>query len=617
MSGSHLPGDEPITSRKRPRISGLYHRKRAVAACQPCRVRKTKCDNIKPSCGFCTRSAAQCTYADTASDHSSFDPASLAILERLGHVVSLLETRQSGSSPQDLSPGTQTQSSQTVVGPSPSDPIGDLDIEDDLLEETPNFPAAISNCESVLRWPIFQGMVPDIESFVCWPTNDQPASSLPSHRGSGRLGQGIQEDDFIPLSKRFLAYAHTKNPILDVAEYSCYVRDAAENGLQWNGPSCLVLVSCALGSMAMPFQSTNEAREPRSNSAPVMDNMKTSLAYFAAAKKRLGLMEPSSLYVQCLFLCGVLEMYHMDALRAWHFFNQACVQFRNLLWRHGHSQSTGGRQITTEMRRLEQRLYWSCMKSECELRCEIALPASGISRFGFPNLFPSPPNELSLPVVHSDRGDTSSVAEFLDPEEERSWFYYLAEISFRRMMNRAFTALGRNGEVGWIQDFHENLKQYAALKDQIDVWYSHIPAQINPAQSEGHNHELAHFVKARALLYQEWIHRPFLYYVIHQDVDDPNISQAMPLAEKCLNLCVQWQLFVHPFHRHHGTWYIARNSITRASLLIAAARSKKLHLPDGWRNIVDSALQVVQYWEDEAPDLNKAAGILRNLIADV
>lgn len=237
----------------------------------------------------------------------------------------------------------------------------------------------------------------------------------------------------------------------------------------------------------MPFQPTNEAREPQSGSIPVMDNIKTSLAYFAAAKKRLGLMEPSSLYVQCLFLCGVLEMYHMDALRAWHFFNQACVQFRNLLWRHGHSQSVGGGQITTETRRLEQRLYWSCMKSEwqaytltelgnalipviSELRCEIALPASGISRFGFPNLFPSPPNELSLPVAHSDQGDTSSTAEFLDPEEERSWFYYLAEISFRRMMNRAFTALGRNGEVGWIHDFQENLKQFAALKDQIDVW---------------------------------------------------------------------------------------------------------------------------------------------------
>lgn len=85
MSGSHLPGDEPITSRKRPRISGLYHRKRAVAACQPCRVRKTKCDNIKPSCGFCTRSAAQCTYADTASDHSSYVSDGECSQAHLGH----------------------------------------------------------------------------------------------------------------------------------------------------------------------------------------------------------------------------------------------------------------------------------------------------------------------------------------------------------------------------------------------------------------------------------------------------------------------------------------------------------------------------------------------------
>lgn len=91
----------------------------------------------------------------------------------------------------------------------------------------------------------------------------------------------------------------------------------------------------------MPFQSTNEARESRSNSTPVMDNMKISLAYFAAAKKRLGLMEPSSLYVQCLFLCGVLEMYHMDALRAWHFFNQACVPLRECLKAVHHGPCRG------------------------------------------------------------------------------------------------------------------------------------------------------------------------------------------------------------------------------------------------------------------------------------
>ncbi|KPM44215.1 hypothetical protein AK830_g2353 [Neonectria ditissima] len=482
MSETHLQGDGPISGRKRPRTSAMYQRKRAVAACQPCRVRKTKCDNIRPSCGFCTRHGAQCTYADSANDHSSFDPASLAILERLNHVVSLLEPNQSGIAQPDLSPEALTHLSHTAVDHSPFDRVEDLDVEDDLLEETPSFPASIYNCESILKWPVLHDLMPDVEPFIRWPETVESVSPLLSRKGSGVLGRGVQEEDFVPLSRKFLSYAHTRNPILDVGKYSSYVRDAAETGLRWDGPSCLVygtklsliqLVSCALGSISMPYKSTEGSQMPPSTPVPTLDSMRTSSEYYLAAKKRLGLIEPSLLYVQCLFLCGVLEMCYMDALRAWNFFNQACVQFRNLLWRRGNTRPSEDGHISSEKRRLEQRLYWSCMKSECELRCEISLPTSGISRFGFPNLFPSPPNELSSPAANPNFSSGSSVSKSVEPEEEeRSWFYYLAEISCRRMMNRAFTALGRNGEASWIQDFHENLKHFDALKEQMLIWYS-------------------------------------------------------------------------------------------------------------------------------------------------
>lgn len=86
------------------------------------------------------------------------------------------------------------------------------------------------------------------------------------------------------------------------------------------------------------------------------------MAYYLAAKKRLGLMEPSLLSVQCLFLCGVLEMYLLKPLKAWNYFSQACGQFRNQLWRT--TQKRLGQTMPPEIRRMEQRLYWSCMKSE-------------------------------------------------------------------------------------------------------------------------------------------------------------------------------------------------------------------------------------------------------------
>ena len=87
-------------------------------------------------------------------------------------------------------------------------------------------------------------------------------------------------------------------------------------------------------------------------------------ACYLAAKKRLGLIEPSLLSVQCLFLCGVFEMYLLKPVKAWFYFNQACIQFRNQLWGRTRKASAYDHSTPRETRRLEQRLYWSCMKSE-------------------------------------------------------------------------------------------------------------------------------------------------------------------------------------------------------------------------------------------------------------
>jgi hypothetical protein len=53
------------------RSSVTYPRRRAVTACQVCRLRKTKCDNMRPSCGFCLRVNKTCIYDDESVDHSA------------------------------------------------------------------------------------------------------------------------------------------------------------------------------------------------------------------------------------------------------------------------------------------------------------------------------------------------------------------------------------------------------------------------------------------------------------------------------------------------------------------------------------------------------------------
>ncbi|KAK1709820.1 vegetative cell wall protein gp1 [Colletotrichum lupini] len=628
---SDAGNEAPETSNKRRRTSGMYQRRRAVAACGPCRVRKTKCDNVRPACGFCQRNGGQCTYPDTSNDFSTFDPASLAILDRLNHVVSLLETRPELPAaqavcappiPSTLSPtsihGPQTSTSVTI-DENLSHPSDDLPEDEVMIRlDIPDSAAARSNCEAILRWPIFRGYAPETESFIL-ELEDGDAES--SHRSqpvrSRNLGRGVQEDDFTALSKKFLAYVHVKNPVLDVTDFKAYVKDTVENGPRWDGPSCLVLIARALACLASPFQSEinfNSTPESMRSSVLTTTDPDTAQAYYLAAKKRLGLLEPSLLQIQCLFFCAVFEMYSLRPLQGWFYFNQASVQFKNLYWRR--AQRRNWQSISQKTRRLEQRLYWSCMKSECELRCEIPLPPSGITGLGYPDLFPSPPSEVASPAAQPSVLDI--LEDDIQPEEEKSWFYYLAEISSRRMINRAISIFGYNGEQAWTRDIAKVLEKSEEFDEHINLWCLHIPSQIHWQNREPSNNELVHFIQNRATSCREWIHRPFLYYVVHQPADDPWIPRVMPLAEKCLELSLELLLDANPHHRHHGTWFMARAAMTRALLLLAAVKSNRFsRLPERWKQGVDTATWALQRWYGEAPDLRKAASVLEDLVGQV
>ncbi|KAJ2902733.1 hypothetical protein MKZ38_000159 [Zalerion maritima] len=623
MSGLPTRVDSP--SGKRQRTSTIYQRKRAVAACQTCRQRKTKCDNVRPRCGFCQGSGAQCVYTGAnGNDYSAFDPASLAILDRIDHVVSLLEARPL------LAPGAEPSAStdqlSSIPANSTNQQVASVSADQTLAGDVtwfldlPDLPSAVNSCEGILRWPIFEGVVTaSVQSFVLEDSAENDRTRQAAEQTPAALCRGVQEDDIVPLSKKFLAFVHVKNPILDVADFNAKVRHAAEYGLGWDGSSCLVLVACALACLSAPFQpGANASGTPEStrSSRLAYTDRDTAALYYLAAKKRLGLVPPSLPYLQCLFLFGVYEMYVLNPMQAWFYFNRACVDFENISWAQSRKASLQDQKVLRRSQRLEQRLYWSCMKSECELRCEVPFPSSGIARCQYQDMFPSPPTELSSPTG-GQYPPCDVLHEEIIHEEEKGWFYYLAEISFRRMMNRAMAVMGRDGEQGWLLNIRETMKQCEELNEQIRIWSSHIPPQISLDNDKLSNDELAHYVYNRALTCREWIHRPFLYYIIHQPAEDSNFAQALPLARKCLELCVEHLFRSAAHHRHHGTWYIARSSMSRALLLLGASRSAKIQLPESSRDAVDKARCTLELWCEEAPDLQWALEVLNNIYAQV
>jgi hypothetical protein len=103
------------------------------------------------------------------------------------------------------------------------------------------------------------------------------------------------------------------------------------------------------------------------------------------------------------------------------------------------------------------------------------------------------------------------------------------------------------------------------------------------------------------------------------------------LTRECLEIAVEsieanQESF---FHRHQGTWLMAR-TCTKSSLILLAmamrcqaeARAtgeiaielEKMMLPSRWRKVVEQTVEVLRYWSDESNDLARLNDLLRELL---
>lgn len=264
-SASPLPEDAPPPPANKRRKTttesaggtAYARRKRAVTACEFCRLRKTKCDNARPVCGFCRRQRATCVYGDeeegnggnVARDHE--EDASAVILERLDEIKQMLQSSPRGLAPTAAYPAYQPEPSAGAAVPSPGHQGFDVEGAADRGETSRTLYPAL-RCESMLRWPVFDGLIPEedarIESFILEFGSDLDDTAAvedrigPSSTSYGAAaGSGIRDDAFVPLCQKFLMHVHPRNPILEGRELVTYAKLAAEHGVGWDSASCLVV----------------------------------------------------------------------------------------------------------------------------------------------------------------------------------------------------------------------------------------------------------------------------------------------------------------------------------------------------------------------------------------
>lgn len=272
-----MAGDEqfgrstPPRPTKKVRRTGaetLVGRKRAYTACQFCRIRKTKCDNVKPVCGVCRHHQATCKYTEDDSGHS-FEPVDKAgqdILASLEEIKSILRVdiipRVTAPSNQELVPGNHggTRRPDAGVLRSADPTIVQHEPGIELGPSSKQLQCLNTRCETVLHWPIIQQLLPMDVSGVDYFLFDRPRvdqetlvlgspsihvnsqsqlSPIKSHFSATIVG--LQEDQFLSLCQKFLTYVHARNPILDPAQLLRYAAQVAEGGLNWDAPSCLVV----------------------------------------------------------------------------------------------------------------------------------------------------------------------------------------------------------------------------------------------------------------------------------------------------------------------------------------------------------------------------------------
>lgn len=105
---------------------------------------------------------------------------------------------------------------------------------------------------------------------------------------------------------------------------------------------------------------------------------------------------------------------------------------------------------------------------------------------------------------------------------------------------------------------------------------------------------------------RSWIRQPFVYFLIHatpQQLEGEDGAQVEALALEGLRCAIEITNDVTLHHRHHGTWFVLRIVAQNALILLAAAKSQTIALPEGWMLAVRRVIEYIELWAGDGGDL--------------
>ena len=180
------------------------------------------------------------------SNLRSFDPASLLILEKLDETLDRLDHIQSArESHEQNHVGYVPPAIDAAENASRQRQNGADSSVHQYLSESLEVPTAFATVDHVLSWPIFGNKRP--KDFLSHEVLIKDQAGIHSHTNStneqsnGRWNQTINETEIPRLVERFLEFVHIKNPILDAIQLRQDARRIAEDGIDWEPSTCIVV----------------------------------------------------------------------------------------------------------------------------------------------------------------------------------------------------------------------------------------------------------------------------------------------------------------------------------------------------------------------------------------
>ncbi|KAL4979771.1 hypothetical protein BDW66DRAFT_127218 [Aspergillus desertorum] len=605
---------DPPKSRKHTRV---------LTACEACRLSKTRCDSSRPCCGKCLRRGVACIYPES-------DPLSILqewgskILDSVERQERLLAETLGAASPSNNLP-LQVQQPQSISNffQSPVEPQ-----HTELISRNDTLRTPITGSDMILSWPIFP--------------QERPVSTFPPAAFEEKPDRfpivvpSFEPRRILKLRDIFMTKILAKNPIIDAEQLETYIARVLETGIDSSASSCLVLLVLALAAIwgTYPEDETREVPCPEPSyaaSQPVTymtvsvpeHRMKESLGYLAMARKRISAayLDNTLLGVQCLCLFGFWYQYNIEPIPGWKMFRTASMLWQTYNMKH----RSGNGERSAQEESLEQRLYWTCLKSECEVRYELCeLPPSDLSLSDFPFALPSFSVYDSPYGGSPDHNSRSPSAPALD---STPYYYYLAEISMRRLLNRVrntVRVLSPSLDIPAIKQLTGTLSH---LEDQLHQWVVCLPPALRfnmPLESRPppKEPELVKLVRERYVEVRELLCRAYLYLCIHTSLDRELAALYGTKATESLLLAVYRIQNEVPFFRHPGSWGACRVRFNHALCLIAAFRAKTdeipsaeyVSLPVNWASYVRVVIERLRIWGHEGGGIKELSFLLEWLM---